>query len=135
MKPVAQSIGLVFVILISSSCTSYLTVARNEAINKEVLSQLKLKKKYKFELASGQKLRIMLDSVSNDRIYGRLFKSGELSVSAKNPQFSDSFENLKANTTKISRRLFNPFLTSLLIGFPILVHYSEPISFGFAGTP
>jgi hypothetical protein len=64
MAPVAQSIGLAFLIMIASSCTSYIPVARNEAINKQVISNLKVNKKYKFELASGWKLRIKLDSIS-----------------------------------------------------------------------
>jgi len=106
--------------LLLSSCTSYLTMAKNETITEDYLSQLRVNKRYKFELATGSTLRVRVDSIKNEKLYGHIFQSGEVFMSRKNP-FSDPLENLDANVIKISRRKFNPFLTTLAVGVPKLI--------------
>jgi hypothetical protein len=111
---------LASVLLVLTSCTSYRTIAKKEAITKDFLSQLRVNKRYRFELETGSTLRVRIDSIDNEKLYGRIFESGDLFVSRKN-NFSDSLENIDGNVTKISRRGFNPPLTILSIGISTLI--------------
>jgi hypothetical protein len=111
---------LASVLLVLTSCTSYRTIAKKEAITKDFLSQLRVNKRYRFELETGSTLRVRIDSIDNEKLYGRIFESGDLFVSRKN-NFSDSLENIDGNVTKISRRGFNPSLTILSIGISTLI--------------
>jgi hypothetical protein len=111
---------LASVLLVLTSCTSYRTIAKKEAITKDFLSQLRVNKRYRFELETGSTLRVRIDSIDNEKLYGRIFESGDLFVSRKN-NFSDSLENIDGNVTKISRRGFNPPLTILSVGISTLI--------------
>jgi len=122
--------------LFLSSCTSYLTIGKKENITEDYLSQLRVNKRYRFELATGSTLRVRLDSIENENLYGHIFESGQVFASRKNP-YSDSLENLDAKVIKISRRTFNPFLTILAVGAPILIVSicTAPYGVGFSSKP
>jgi hypothetical protein len=112
---------LASLLLVLTSCTSYRTIAKKEAITKDFLSQLRVNKRYKFELETASTLRVRIDSIDSKKLYGRIFDPGDLFVSRKN-NFSDSLENIiDGNVTKISRRGFNPPLTILSIGISTLI--------------
>jgi len=55
-----------------SSSTSYKVKTKNHPVNKVLLSQLKVKKNYKFYLASGAVLKVLVDSVENERVHERM---------------------------------------------------------------
>lgn len=116
MRAYINLVVFIILALIGASCSSYHNVNKKAAIDPSLLSQLKVNKKYKFELASGRTIRLRIDSIKGERIYGRTFRSGDVFISKHNPVFSDSFENIENNVVKIYRRKFNPFLTILAVG-------------------
>jgi hypothetical protein len=103
-----------------TSCTSYHTITKKGAITKDFLSQLRVNKRYKFELTTGSTLWVRIDNIDSEKLYGRVFESGDIFVSRKN-NFSDSFENMQDNVTKISRRRFSPLPTILAVGISTLI--------------
>ena len=110
---------IVFVMLATtlSSCTSYKVITKNHAVDKELLSQLRVNKKYKFYLASGAVLKVRVDSVENERVYGQMWGSSRDKTTQGS--FNDSFDSLSNNVTKISRKKFNPYLTVLAVAVPV----------------
>ena len=102
-----------------TSCTSYKTIAKKEAINKEFLSQLKTNKKYKFYLTPGVVLYVRLDSIDSERMYGQMPQTSGAKRGPGKIAFTDSIEGLNNNANEISRKKFNPYLTILAIGVPV----------------
>ena len=102
-----------------TSSSTYKTIAKKEAINKEFLSQLKTNKKYKFHLTSGVILYVRVDSVDSERIYGRMPQAHGAKRGPGKIAFTDSIESLNSNVNKISRKKFNPYLTVAAIGVPV----------------
>ena len=119
-QPMRPSTNLIVVAIAATtltSCTSYKDITKKNPINKEFLSQLKVNKRYKLYLNSGAVLKVRVDSIENERVYGRMWGSSR----DKNTQgsFNDSFDRLSANVTKISRKKFNPYLTVLAVAIPV----------------
>jgi len=111
---------LALLLVLLTSCTSYHTITKKEAITKDFLSQLRVNKRYKFELTTGSTLSVRIDSIDSEKLYGRIFESGDVFVSRKNT-FSDSLKTMAINVSKISRRRFNPPLTILTVGASTLI--------------
>ena len=115
MKLPIKLTGLASLLLLLTSCTSYHVITKKETITKDFLSQLHVNKRYKFELVTGSTLRVRIDSIDREKLYGRIFESGDVFVSQKN-NFSDSLKTMAVNVTKISRRRFSPLTTILTVG-------------------
>jgi hypothetical protein len=120
MKLHTRLMLLLALLLALPSCTSYVRIAKKEAITKDFVSHLRVNRRYKFHLATGSTMRVRVESIANDTVYGKVVQSGQVFASRKDP-FSDSVESLDANVIKISRREFNPFLTILVIVVPAFV--------------
>jgi hypothetical protein len=108
------------IVTVLSSCTSYRNLNKKEPVTSDFLSNLQPNKRYKFELKSGDVMYLRIQSISDGKIIGYTFKSGEAFPSKTN-RFSDSIENMETNVSKVSKRKFNPALTILAVGTPILV--------------
>ena len=117
MKSRTNLIVIVVLATALSSCTSHKVITKNHPVNNELLSQLKVNKKYKFYLASGAVLKVRVDSVENERVYGRMLGSSRDKTTQGS--FNDSFDSLSNNVTKISRKKFNPYLTVLAVAVPV----------------
>jgi len=100
-----------------TSCTTYKTIAKKEEINEVFLSQLKTNKKHKFYMTSGIVLKVHIDSIDTERIYGRMRQSSD--GKTRKIDFSDSIENLNKNVNKISRKKFNPYLSLAAVVVPV----------------
>jgi hypothetical protein len=149
---------LLLVVLVApllSSCFSYKNLTKKEPITYDLLSKLKPGKKYKFELAIRQTQKIYISEVTGDRITGYLYNEGKYKtnrhiqsvntisgqieyqkdyVKETRSNYSDNFENITKNVTRISRRKFDPLKTTALIVLPtaaiigvMFIPYSIPI--------
>jgi hypothetical protein len=133
MKYLIKSIVFLLIITVLSSCTSYRNLNKKEPVTSDFLSSLQPNKRYKFELKSGDVMYLRIQSISDGRISGYTFKSGDAFPSKTN-QFSDSIENIERNVSKVSRRKFNPGLTVLAVGIPAAVWgmMNWPFQYGFS---
>jgi hypothetical protein len=102
-----------------TSCTTYKTIASKEQINEVFLSQLKTNKKHKFYLTSGIVLKVHIDSIDTERIYGRMPQPSDGQTRPGKIGFSDSIESLNKNVNKISRKKFNPYLSLAAVAVPV----------------
>jgi len=148
---------LLFVLIapLLSSCFSYKNITKKEPVTPALLSKLKPGKKYKFELAIGETQKIYISEVTGDRITGYLYNEGKYTtnrhiqsvntisgqidvqkdyVKETRSNYSDSFENITRNVTRISRQKFDPLKTTALIVVPpaaviglMFIRYSIPI--------
>ncbi len=120
MKRSIKLTVLASLLLLITSCTWYRTIGKKEAITRDFLSQLRANKRSKFELVTGSTLRVRIDSIDREKLYGHIFGSGDVFVSQKNT-FSDSLKTMAVNVTKISRRRFSPLSTILTVGISALI--------------
>lgn len=110
---------------------------RNEPITRNSLSSLKTGKRYQFEFKTGQTMMIYLTSVDEQGLTGYPFQRGDVILSRKN-HYTDSFDNLEKNLRVISRKKFDPLLTTLAIGIPVAIgiYVADRITiFSWPATP
>jgi len=104
---------VLFAPLLSSSFT-FKNLTRNKPVTRDILLKLEPGKVYMFELKTGPILKIHIESIDGDTIGGYVSQdgaSGELEKSS----YSESFDDVIKNVTKISVLKHNPYLTSSLI--------------------
>lgn len=123
MKPSGKVlIMLTLVPLLLSSCATYHSLTKTPPITREVLLRLVPGKNYEFELKTGQKLKIHIQTISDDRITGFSFRSGDV-IPSRDKYYSDTFENVEKYVGKISLRKFNPYLTTLAVVVPVMLGF------------
>lgn len=123
MKPLAKVLVILAMSpMLLSSCATYHTLTKTEPITRELLLRLDPGKNYEFELKTGQKLKIHIQTISDDRITGFSFRSGDV-IPSRDKYYSDTFENVEKYVGKISLRKFNPYLTTLAVVVPVMLGF------------
>jgi hypothetical protein len=138
MKPLAMILVMLALLsLLLSSCATYHSITKTAPITRELLLRLESGKNYAFELKTGQKIKIHIQTISDDRITGFSFRSGDM-IPTRDQYYSDTFENVEKYVDKISLRKFNPYLTTLAVVVPVTLGFlamTFPINFGFNSLP
>ena len=138
MNPFAKILLILALVpLLLSSCATYHSLTKTEPITRELLLRLVPGKNYEFELKTGQKIKIHIQTISDDRITGFSFRSGDV-IPSWDKYYSDTFENVEKYVNKISLRKFNPYLTTLAVVIPVTLGFlamTLPINYGFSSLP
>lgn len=114
MKPV---LFVILLPLLTCSCYSFKEIAKSDPITPDQLSAIKPEKQYVFELKFGQKQNIYVTGVDGETITGILYPN-DYSKKGQVP-YSESFENIVKNVSKISVRKIDGVKTTIAIAIPV----------------
>ncbi len=110
-----KSLVILFLVaLITSSCFTAKNLTKHEAITHDLLAGLKPGKKYIFELKIGITQFVRVKHVKDDIISGQILAKNNEGKKVWS-EFSETFENMEKNVTKISIIKMNPYLTAASI--------------------
>lgn len=115
-----------------TSCYSYKNLTRNP-VTRDVLLKLQPGKDYRFELKTGLKYKVYVDSIESETIGGYIYQKNAQGKVDK-MRYSSTFENVETYVTKISVRKNDPVKTIFLLAIPfVLVAYWDSLRFMFSG--
>jgi hypothetical protein len=112
---VMKSLPILFLLaLITSSCFTTKNLTKHEAITHDFLASLKPGKKYVFELKIGTRQYVRIKQVTDEIISGQIYEKNNDGKKVWS-DYSETFENMEKNVSKISVIKLNPYLTTASI--------------------
>ena len=97
-----------------SSCYSYKNLTRNNPVTPDVLLKLEPGKEYKFELMTGQRFKVHIDSIQVETIRGWIYQT-DAEGKVNKIRYSSTFSDVENYVAEISVRESDPIkITSLI---------------------
>ena len=112
-----------------SSCYSYKNLTRNNPVTQDVLLKLEPGKDYKFELMTGQRFKVHIDSSEVETIRGWIYQR-DADGKVNKLRYSSTFSDVENYVAKISVRESDPIKITSLIALSALsmfIIYSPPL--------
>ena len=112
-----------------SSCYSYKNLTRNNPVTQDVLLKLEPGKDYKFELMTGQRFKVHIDSIEVETIRGWIYHR-DAEGKVNKIKYSSTFSDVENYVAEISVRQSDPIkITSLiaLLALSMFIIYNPPL--------
>ena len=112
-----------------SSCYSYKNLTRNNPVTQDVLLKLEPGKDYKFDLMTGQRFKVHIDSIEAKTIRGWIYHR-DAEGKVNKIRYSSTFSDVENYVAEISVRESDPIkITSLiaLLALSMFIIYEPPL--------